>query len=205
MLSSFIKQSLEFWRRTYSSVPSDILEILRCHFGPKGRAPDVEDLQEIFTRLFYLTPGAIYVLDGLDSLDQSDAKCLLTFLQSLLRGPNQPPRTSQILFLSREYLAGNMRIDVFFPRVTQISTSDNVMHDIRIYIEGSIADKMLHKRLTVDSSLLDEMKSTLLLESSGVYVTTGPNSSMIITVKSLTNALDFYGCIYKLRLFGIHA
>ncbi|KAL2814210.1 hypothetical protein BDW59DRAFT_176537 [Aspergillus cavernicola] len=170
VLSSVIKQLLEFSMRTSVSLPSDVQEMLQRYFGPKRRTPDIEDLQDIFTRLFYLMPGATYVLDGLDALEQTDTKCLLTYLQSLFCSSSQPSPTSRIFFLSRDYLAGNMSIDVFFPSVTRISTSENVMHDIRVYIEDSIADKMLRKRLTADNSLVNEMKRVLLVESLGVFL-----------------------------------
>jgi hypothetical protein len=55
------------------------------------------------------------------------------------------------------------------PGTCQISTSTNVMRDIQIYIETSVDDKAMCRKLTDDRSLLDDIKRVLLTESSGMY------------------------------------
>lgn len=55
------------------------------------------------------------------------------------------------------------------PDSCQISTSLNVMADIEVYIETSVADKMLFKKLTDNAQLLDDVKRSLLMGSSGMY------------------------------------
>ncbi|GIJ81640.1 hypothetical protein Asppvi_000139 [Aspergillus pseudoviridinutans] len=170
ILSSFIKQLCEYLIRTSQPFPEKIKKILHRYFGREREAPDIEDSQDILSQLFYAVPNTTYIVDGLDALDQTDAKYLLSCLRSLFFNSSQPLMGSQILFFSRDHLAGNMDIAMFMPDICRISTSENVVHDIRVYIEESIADKMVYKRLTEDNTLLSEMKHTLLKESSGMFL-----------------------------------
>ncbi|PLN76248.1 hypothetical protein BDW42DRAFT_188769 [Aspergillus taichungensis] len=170
VLSSFIKQLCEFLIRTSVPLPPEVEEILRRHFGPSRQIPDLEDFKSLFTHLFYLVPNAIYVLDGLDSLEQDHVKSLLTYFGSLFRKPGRSPLHSRALFLSRDHLAGNTTVSMFFTNIPRISTSGNVTEDIRIYIEDSIAEKMVFNKLTMDDSLVMDMKSVLTRESSGMFL-----------------------------------
>ncbi|KAF7166132.1 hypothetical protein CNMCM5623_010009 [Aspergillus felis] len=170
ILSSFIKQLCVYLIRTSQPFPEKIKKILHRYFGREREVPDIEDLQDILSQLFYVVPNTTYIVDGLDALNRTDAKHLLSCLRSLLCKSSQPLMGSQILFFSRDHLAGNMDIAMFMPGIRRISTSENVIHDIRVYIEESIADKMVYKRLTEDNTLLSEMKHILLKESSGMFL-----------------------------------
>jgi hypothetical protein len=168
ILSSFIKQLCEFLRYSSRPFPEDIIRKVRRFFGHDRTAPDFEDLKDIFILLFYYVPNTIYVLDGFDALNQEHIKGLLTFIRPLFCDP-KPPQGSRILLLSREQIPGYINITTFMPGTCQISTSVNVMRDIQIYIETSVDDKTMCRKLTDDRSLLDDIKRVLLTESSGMY------------------------------------
>lgn len=156
ILSSFIKQLCEFLRYTSRTFPEDVIRQIKRFFGHDRRVPDFEDLKDIFTRLFYYVPNTIYVLDGLDALNQEHIKGLLTFIRPLFRDPKSP-QGSRILLLSREQIPGYINIATFMPGTCQIST------------ETSVDDKAMCRKLTDDRSLLDDIKRVLLTESSGMY------------------------------------
>lgn len=170
ILSSVIKQLCDFLRLTARPFPEDIIRAIKRFFGHKRTEPDFGDLEYIFGRLFHYVPDTIYVLDGLDALDQAYCKSLLTLFRSLFCG-SQSPQESRILFLSRERLPGYVDMATFMPGIRQISTSSDVMKDIKTYIETNIADKTMYRKPTDDPLLLEEIKQVLLTESSGMYDT----------------------------------
>ncbi|GAB1193391.1 hypothetical protein APSETT444_002607 [Aspergillus pseudonomiae] len=148
--------------------PEDVKTEIRKFFGPKPIQPDFEDLKYIFSRLFHSVPDAVYIIDGLDVLSQNHGKALLGLIQSLFCF-SRPPQGSRILLLSRDQVPGYINIATFMPGIRQISTSGNVMEDIESYIEASIIDKTMCRKLTDDAVLVEDIKRTLLTKSSGMY------------------------------------
>ncbi|KAE8160965.1 hypothetical protein BDV40DRAFT_313437 [Aspergillus tamarii] len=169
ILSSFIRQLCEFLRHISPSYPEDVIIELRKFFGHKQIQPDFEDLKDVFIRLFHYVPGTIYIIDGLDALDQKHGIPLLKFFQSLFCSVKHP-QESRILLLSRDQVPGYINIATFMHGICQISTSGNVMRDIETYIETSIADKTMCRKLTDDTMLVEEIKRTLLTESSEMFL-----------------------------------
>jgi hypothetical protein len=168
ILSSFIKQLCEFLRRISRSFPEGFLEKLKRFFGNDRVVPDFEDLKDLFMQIFYNVPDTIYVVDGIDALDRENSKRLLKLIQSIFCGLRSL-EGSRIILLSREHIEGYINIATFMPGIRQISTSVNIMGDIQNYIETSIIDKTMYRQLTDDRLLLENMKSTLLAESAGMY------------------------------------
>lgn len=74
------------------------------------------------------------------------------------------------MLLSRDHIEGYINISTFIPGIRHISTSANVTGYIEHFIEISIVDKTMHRKLTDDRQLLEELKSALLAESAGMYV-----------------------------------
>lgn len=169
ILSSFIKQLYEFLQLTFR-VPEDIAKDIRRFFGHKRTQPDFDDLKDIFTNLFHHIPDTIYVIDGLDALDERHAKTLLKFIRSLFCD-SLPPQGTRLLLLSREQVPGHINITTLIPGTRRILTSSNVMRDIETYIETTIAEKMMFITLTDDPQVMEEIKQVLLKESSGMYDT----------------------------------
>lgn len=168
ILSSFIKQLCEFLHRMSRPYPEDVAREIRKFFGHKRVKPDLDDLRDIFTHFFPHVSGIIYVVDGVDALDQEHAKSLLEFFRSLFLD-SRAQQGSRILLLSRDQVPGYININTFMPGIRQISTSANVMQDIQTYIESSITDKTMRRKLTDDPLLIEEIQRRLLAESSGMY------------------------------------
>lgn len=168
ILSSFIKQYCEFLSRTSRPYPEDVAREIKKFFGHKRVQPDLEDLKDIFTRFFHYVSDTIYVVDGVDALDRDHARSLLELFRSLFHDSG-PQRGSRILLLSRDQVPGYINITIFMPGIRQISTSANVIQDIRTYIESSITDKTMRRKLTDDPLLIKEIQLRLLAESSGMY------------------------------------
>ncbi|KAE8406637.1 hypothetical protein BDV37DRAFT_280595 [Aspergillus pseudonomiae] len=169
ILSSCIKQLCDFLHTTSRPYPEDVKTEIRKFFGPKPIQPDFEDLKYIFNRLFHSVPDAVYIIDGLDVLSQNHGKALLGLIQSLFCF-SRPPQGSRILLLSRDHVPGYINIATFMPGIRQISTSGNIMEDIEAYIEASIIDKTMCRKLTDDTVLVEDIKRTLLTESSGMFL-----------------------------------
>ena len=167
ILSSFIKQLCEFLWRSSRLFPTGFLEELQKFFGIDRIVPDFEDLKDMFMQIFYHVPNTIYVIDGIDALDGENSKRLLKLIQSIFCG-RKSLEGSRILLLSRDHIEGYINISTFIPGIRQISTSANVTGDIERFIEVSVIDKTMHRRLTDDGQLLEELKSALLTESAGM-------------------------------------
>ncbi|KAL5042243.1 hypothetical protein BDW71DRAFT_200726 [Aspergillus fruticulosus] len=169
ILASFIRQLWESLCLTARPYPEDIITRIRRFFGPKRTRPDLTDLKHIFISLFNYVPDTIYIIDGLDILDQKHSRSLLEFIQTLF-GSSRPPNGSRILLFSRDHVPGYVNIATFIPGIRQISTSTNVLQDIKVYIDTSIGDKSLYRKLTDNTALLAEVKQKLLTESSGMFL-----------------------------------
>ncbi|KAJ6028826.1 hypothetical protein N7540_004402 [Penicillium herquei] len=169
ILSSFIRQLCGFIRRTSKRYPENIEKEIRKFFGPKRVQPDLDDLKDIFNLCFRCVPDTVYIVDGLDALDQEHAKHLLELFR-LLFHKSESQKGSRILLLSRDQVPGYINISTFIPGIRQISTSANVLEDIAIYIESSITDKTMRRKLTDDHLLVQEIQQRLLMESSGMFL-----------------------------------
>ncbi|KAL2832103.1 hypothetical protein BDW59DRAFT_181441 [Aspergillus cavernicola] len=169
ILSSFIRQLCEFLCLTARPYPEDVITRIRKFYGPKQTQPDLTDLKHIFIPLFNNMPDTVYIIDGLDVLDQKHSKSLLEFIRSLFCSA-RPPDGSRVLLFSREHVPGYINIATAMPGIRQISTSTNVMRDIEVYIDASITDKTLYRKLTDNAVLLGEVKQKLLSKSSGMFL-----------------------------------
>ncbi|KAK2812422.1 hypothetical protein FQN50_001423 [Emmonsiellopsis sp. PD_5] len=167
---AFIKQLCEFLLLASKPCPAHILNEIRRLFGRKPMVPDFEEVKHIFVSLFYHVPDTIYILDGIDALDQEDATELLTTFRSLFHG-SSALNGSRILLLSRQQIPGYINITTLMPGISEIPTLPNVMGDIQNYIETTVGDKTaISRKLTSDPFLLEEVKQALLVGSSGMFL-----------------------------------
>ncbi|KAF7160640.1 hypothetical protein CNMCM6106_008062 [Aspergillus hiratsukae] len=169
ILSSLIKQLCEYLVAKNGSFPNDVADALNRFFGKKRVVPDFDDLKDVLIQLFYRIPDTVYILDGLDVLSLDQSKELFEFFRFLFCGSRSPPE-SRILVFSREQLPGYTGIPLFMAGIHQISTTSNVMPDLQTYIDTSVADKLMSRKLTDNLALLDEVKQILLKESSGMFL-----------------------------------
>lgn len=142
--------------------------MLQRYFGSKREVPDLDDLEDIFASLYTDVSNATYVIDGLDALEQTDARRLLTYFRLLFQTGGDKAIGRRLLIFSREYFVGGTSVATYLPNVPEISTTCNVLQDIQVYIRESIADRMVLHQLTEDSHLINDMESILLQESSGM-------------------------------------
>lgn len=143
-----------------------MVDALNRYFGKKRIVPDFDDLKDVFIQLFHLIPDTVYIIDGIDALSPDQGKDLFDLFRSLFCGSSPPE--SRILVFSREQLPGYTGIPLFMAGMRQISTTSNVMPDLQTYIDTSVTDKLMSRKLTDDLALLDEVKRVLLEESSGM-------------------------------------
>jgi ankyrin repeat protein len=168
IISSFIKQICQYLSSNTLPIPQHVLQKIKRFFRPEQETPDFEDLEDIFIQLLPYVPNTIYILDGLDLIEPEQTKSLLKCIRSAFCNDGKP-YTSQILLVSREKLLGYVDIILSIPGIQPISTSSNVMGDIGLYIKESIADKMMLRKLTDDTDLVEKMERTLLIKSRDMY------------------------------------
>jgi hypothetical protein len=160
--------------------------------------PDFDDLKDVFIQLFHFIPDTVYIIDGLDSLNPDQSKDLFAFFSSLFCG-SRSPLESRILVFSREQLPGYTGIPLFMAGIHQISTTSNVMPDLHAYIDTSVTDKLMSRKLTDNLALLDEVKRVLLEESSGMYEA---NLLLVPQYRLKANESGFFGSICSWRSCG---
>ncbi|GKZ55137.1 hypothetical protein AnigIFM49718_011492 [Aspergillus niger] len=168
LLSSFIRQLTEFIVKGTQQFSENGQRMLQRYFGSKREVPDLDDLEDIFASLYTDVSNATYVIDGLDALEQTDARRLLTYFRLLFQTGGDKAIGRRLLIFSREYFVGGTSVATYLPNVPEISTTCNVLQDIQVYIRESIADRMVLHQLTEDSHLINDMESILLQESSGM-------------------------------------
>lgn len=161
--------------------------------------PDFNNLEDIFIQVFDLVPMATYVLDGFDAMEEEQCKLLLTFIRSLFSRAREL-KGQRILLFSRDQIPGYLNIATFIPGIGRTSTFDNTMSDILTYIDYSIGDKSMYRKLTDDRLLLEEIKEVLFNESSGMYVSDLliPNFNLYAYVLMQGSS----GSIFSSRFFG---
>jgi hypothetical protein len=144
-----------------------VANALNCFFGKMRVVPDFDDLKDVFIQLFYHIPDTVYIIDGLDALNLDQNKELLEVFRFLLCG-SRSPQESRMLVFSREQLPGYTGVPLFMAGIHHISTTSNVMPDLQTYIDRSVTNKLMSRKLTDNVVLLDEVKQVLLKESSGM-------------------------------------
>ncbi|KAJ5495358.1 hypothetical protein N7539_000474 [Penicillium diatomitis] len=169
ILSSLVKQLCGYLLRKDLTLPDNIARDLYRFFGPKRLKPDFDDMAELFSNCYRPLEEVILVVDGIDALGREHAMPLLKVLRLCLVKFGTRSK-SRIMLLSRDQVAGFINIDTIMPGILHITTSLNVTQDIKTYIESSVEDKMLYRRLTDDPLLLKEVRQRLLEESSGMFL-----------------------------------
>ncbi|PYH42695.1 uncharacterized protein BP01DRAFT_302748, partial [Aspergillus saccharolyticus JOP 1030-1] len=167
ILSSYIRQLTHLLHESSHVFPPNVARELERFFGGDRTVPDYEDLKDIFSHLFSYMPNTVYVLDGLDALEQSECQKILLLIQATF-STVRPPNGSKIFMLSRDQLPGYVNISTFMPWALRISTFENVTQDIEFYINVSIDDKSMLRKLTSNRALLNEIKHILITEASGI-------------------------------------
>ncbi|GKZ32353.1 hypothetical protein AbraIFM66950_001691 [Aspergillus brasiliensis] len=116
LLSSFIRQLTEFFIKGTQQFSENGQRMLQKYFGSEREVPDIDDLEDLFASLYSDVTNATYIIDGLDALEQTDARRLLTYFRSLFRTSGS---RADIQVYIRESIADRM--------VLQQLTEDNLL------------------------------------------------------------------------------
>jgi hypothetical protein len=169
LLASFIKQLFIYLSNTLKPCPQVVQAQIEQFYGSDGPEPDFDDLADIFSSLFVLVPGATYIIDGLDELNHKEASQVLGIVRHLFENMTAP-ENARIFISSREEIDSNINVIHAIPGTPHISISlSDIASDIKLYIDTKATEKMTYARkLTEDSSLLEETKLKLLLGAEGM-------------------------------------
>lgn len=162
LLASFIKQLLEHLDRIHRPRPAEVQEQILRFFGRECIQPDFDDLAVIAISLSEHMARTIYIIDGLEELDEKEVEKVLRF------GSKIEKNGTRIAIFSRDNIAPYLEVPRFIPRTVHISTSNNNTKDIGLYIEIVVKDKMCVRELTSDLALMKETKQKLSQGASGM-------------------------------------
>lgn len=150
-----------------------ILKQIREYYKYGGPDPDFEDVSEIFSGLFKYKclKKAIYIIDGLDELDYEEITRVLSVFRRLFRqGTNQ-----KLFVTSRHEPHYNIDFINNIPNTLHIPLQLNNSGDIQNYIETTIEEKLMcDRKITEDSSLVQEISCRLLSGAKGMFVAQYP-------------------------------
>lgn len=167
IFASLIKQVLVHLAATHRPCPPEVQEQIWKFFGREFTQPDFHDLYDIIISLSKNMIKIIYVIDGLDELDEKDTEILLRFAQKIF-GSKAEQNGSRIAIFSREEIAPHLKVPLFIPDTVHISTSSSIPTDMPFYIKAVVEDKFSVCELNNDLALMEDIKKKLLEGASGM-------------------------------------
>lgn len=167
VFASFVRQLLTYLIRIHRPCSKALQQQIWRFFGTRYTQPDFDDLADIFMRLSNEITGITYVIDGLDELDEEEAKRVLLVVKKIFGGETKQ-NGSRIALFSRDQIASYLKVPRFVPGTIHISTSNNIVEDIELYIEIVMEQKSCVRELTSDPALLKDIKRKLLEGASGM-------------------------------------
>jgi hypothetical protein len=169
LLASLIKQLLLYLDTFRKPWPGEIEKDVLRFFGKKRLEADFDDLAEIAVTLLKYMPNTMCVIDGLDELDENEAKKVLCLVRRLL-GNRDKRYSLRVLLFSRDHVAPYLDVTRLIPGTLRILVSNNTTRDLQLFIDSKISDKMCIRELPGGPDLIAEIKRRLLEEASNMYV-----------------------------------
>jgi hypothetical protein len=162
LLASLIKQLLLYLDMIRKPWPGEIEKDVLRFFGKKRLEPDFDDLAEIAVTLLKYMPNTMCVIDGLDELDENEAKKVLCLVGRILSDRD----SLRILLFSRDHVAPYLDVTRLIPGTLRISTSNNTTRDLQVFTNRKINERMCLRELPGGPDLIAEIKRRLLEEAS---------------------------------------
>ena len=161
LFEAWIKQLLIHIGNTSKIYPPDVLCQLYKFYNATGLVPDLEDVIEIFTKLFIAIHGTVCIVDGVDDFEDEDFTRIVTATRDLAR-LNEGAH-GRFFFTSRRDLDSNLAgiVAVHIP----ISLVD-VKSDLQHYVTAKTSAKI--RRLTTDKSLMEKLRERLVTDAEGM-------------------------------------
>lgn len=167
LFESFLKQGLMYLAITHNKCPDSVSIQIRELYRYGGPERDPEDVVDIFSRFFKHFRTAVYVIDGLDELKDSERlRVVDTFRHLFTKSKEQ-----KLFISSRTQPHHNINMIHIIPNTKYIHVDQEKLEDIKYYIERKIAEKRrIARELTNDPVLIEDIKSRLLLGAKGMFV-----------------------------------
>lgn len=142
--------------------PEEVQTTIRYFYNPAGPEPDLDDIVDIFARLYGAVPDTFFVIDGLDEMNSAEASAILSTFHNLL----QAEHLQKVFIASRDKIGLGVTPDFALRiRLSPEETSE----DIKLYIETEISRKLRQERvLTDDPELCAQIKRRLSEEARGM-------------------------------------
>lgn len=164
VLRSLIKQLLQSLLASQIQCPEEVVTRIEEFFNPASPEPDVEDIKTIFLMLASAYSGAIYLIDGLDELEDSEVRAVLYALHHLLRNDSGP----KVFISSRDELGLNVRPAMDL-RV-QISSVDNEADILQYITQHTQMESIYGRPLSTDADIMTKIKQVLVNEACGMFL-----------------------------------
>ena len=158
ILASFVKQLLLYldilpW-------PALVQEKLEYNLRHSRKCLLPHELISILFDLLSVFDKVVFFVDGLDECDSKERDELLYSLDRL-----QHNQDLKVFVASRE----EMDVSQYLPNRLHISVSkENIAADICLYVEKAVANNIVNKGLTSTSSVIQDIKSSLIQGSQGM-------------------------------------
>jgi len=159
VLSSFVKQILNVF-----AITPELEEKLERHFGGVQRPPTMEQLFQILASSAQLPDITYFIVDGLDECSDNDKRRLLLYLKRLLGIRER----IKVLVSSRNEAEISRSLELFYK--VSLDTP-RTCSDIEIFVADKLQTKVEEGGLILQSSsMIDEIKETLVRKFDGMYV-----------------------------------
>ena len=159
VISSFIKQILNVF-----TMPPELEGKLEDLYGDAYNLPTVDQLFQILISAAQLPDITYFIIDGLDECSDNDKRRLLLYINNLLRIHDK----IKVLVSSRNEVEISLSLESFYKVSLDTPTTCS---DIEAFVEAKLKDKVEEGSLILEnSSMIGEIKETLVLKSEGMYV-----------------------------------
>ena len=172
-------------------LPPRLLEVYEKHYQNHSQ-PNSEELQSVFHAMATHCSGMFLVLDALDECSPDQRAELCEFFSNIIEsssttsslddstsartGGSDRTQPSSSLGIIKLFVTSRKESDIervfrqkSFPTVE--IEAKKVDHDIKIYVEAQIEQRIQDERLILrDMALKDKILSTLTTKASGMYV-----------------------------------
>lgn len=166
LLRAMIKQLVVSHDQTILAFPPEILKALRI-FKVSGFPPPTDDLVRLLKMLVDYSPPSMYLIDGLDDLDETQLLDMFDMLRRIFAEHNS--HGSKLALFSRETLGRGIDIERQLTGLSQVHvlrlTLAHLSKDIARFVEAEVNRQQIRRLITTNEALVNEVKKKLIAHS----------------------------------------
>ena len=158
-----MRQLLKHIRGADKGLNVGLEQSLSHAFSHKSLPPQVPQLMQVLVKLLVAVGSCYIVLDGLDAMSEPEIlQCTRLLREVLETCLAQRGLRMKILLFGRETLGRGIRLDELPTTTIKTIGIEQVLGDVRKYVDHEINLRQRDRAITQDHSLLAEVKKTLV-------------------------------------------